>query len=149
MATRADVVSQARTWLGTPFRHQSAMKGVACDCVGLIRGVAAEVGLFSPDVDTLKRILRYTRLANPRKMRAGLELFMTEVAGSDVRDGDVAWLGWSRGRPMHLAFRATALDGRPTLIHAFSLAGKVVEHGFAAEWTVLVDSHWRIPGIVD
>ena len=26
-------------WLGTPYRHQAALKGVGCDCLGLVRGV--------------------------------------------------------------------------------------------------------------
>lgn len=38
----ADIVALARGWLGTPYHHQAALKGVGCDCLGLIRGVWAE-----------------------------------------------------------------------------------------------------------
>lgn len=32
-------VAEARTWLGTPYRHQASLRGVGCDCLGLLRGV--------------------------------------------------------------------------------------------------------------
>ena len=33
------VVSEARSWIGTPYLHQASTKGVGCDCLGLVRGV--------------------------------------------------------------------------------------------------------------
>jgi NlpC/P60 family putative phage cell wall peptidase len=38
-ARRDHIVEIARTWIGTPYRHQSACKGAGCDCLGLIRGL--------------------------------------------------------------------------------------------------------------
>src|SRR5690606_19582117 len=32
-------VAEALAWVGTPYRHQGARKGVGCDCLGLVRGV--------------------------------------------------------------------------------------------------------------
>ena len=47
----------ARDWIGTPYRHQASLKGVGCDCLGLVRGVWREgvgsepqsVPAYSPD----------------------------------------------------------------------------------------------------
>lgn len=39
----AAVVASARAWVGTPYRHRAALRGVGCDCIGLLRGVWAEV----------------------------------------------------------------------------------------------------------
>ena len=39
---RADIVALARGRLGTPYHHQASLKGVGCDCLGLVRGVYAE-----------------------------------------------------------------------------------------------------------
>ena len=36
---RTDIVAEARAWIGTPYRHQASLKGVGCDCLGLVRGV--------------------------------------------------------------------------------------------------------------
>ena len=43
MIDREQIVKVARTWLGTPYLHQASLKGVGCDCLGLVRGVYAEV----------------------------------------------------------------------------------------------------------
>ena len=37
--TRDAIVAEAMSWLGTPYRHQASLKGVGCDCLGLLRGV--------------------------------------------------------------------------------------------------------------
>lgn len=43
LSTAERVVSIARGWIGTPYHHQASVKGVGCDCLGLVRGVYAEV----------------------------------------------------------------------------------------------------------
>lgn len=40
MVTRKAIVNAARSWLGTPYHHQASLRGVGCDCLGLIRGLA-------------------------------------------------------------------------------------------------------------
>jgi NlpC/P60 family putative phage cell wall peptidase len=37
--TADSVVAEARSWIGTPYQHQASLKGVGCDCLGLVRGV--------------------------------------------------------------------------------------------------------------
>lgn len=36
---RDAIVTEARAWVGTPYRHQASLKGVGCDCAGLVRGI--------------------------------------------------------------------------------------------------------------
>mgnify|MGYP001765894949 CR=1 FL=1 len=36
-------VEIARAWIGTPYHHQASVRGVGCDCLGLVRGVYAEL----------------------------------------------------------------------------------------------------------
>lgn len=43
----ARVAAEARLWLGTPYRHQASLRGVGCDCLGLLRGVWR--GLLGPE----------------------------------------------------------------------------------------------------
>ncbi|SES76922.1 DUF6950 family protein [Oceanicella actignis] len=38
-----DPVAAARAWIGTPYRAGAALRGVGCDCVGLVRGVLRDV----------------------------------------------------------------------------------------------------------
>lgn len=42
-------VEVAKSWIGTPYLHQAASKGVGCDCLGLIRGVWREVCGAEPE----------------------------------------------------------------------------------------------------
>lgn len=37
--SRAQIVAEVRTWIGTPYLHQASLKGIGCDCLGLVRGV--------------------------------------------------------------------------------------------------------------
>ncbi|MDX3810210.1 MAG: peptidase P60, partial [Bosea sp. (in: a-proteobacteria)] len=39
---RAVIVAAAREWLGTPYHHQASLRGVGCDCLGLVRGLWRE-----------------------------------------------------------------------------------------------------------
>ncbi|PLW76952.1 NlpC/P60 family protein [Cohaesibacter celericrescens] len=33
------IIEEAMSWQGTPYKHQASCKGAGCDCLGLIRGV--------------------------------------------------------------------------------------------------------------
>src|SRR5262245_54365632 len=39
IVTRAAILAEVRSWIGTPYQHQASAKGVGCDCLGLVRGV--------------------------------------------------------------------------------------------------------------
>lgn len=36
---RHDIIAEAASWLGTPYHHRASLKGVGCDCLGLVRGI--------------------------------------------------------------------------------------------------------------
>jgi NlpC/P60 family putative phage cell wall peptidase len=46
------VLQIAQAWAGTPYRHQGSLKGVGCDCLGLIRGVWRE--LYGAEPEAIK-----------------------------------------------------------------------------------------------
>ncbi|THF69878.1 MAG: peptidase, partial [Sulfitobacter sp. SK025] len=51
MTLRQDlIVRSARSWIGTPYVHQSATKGAGCDCLGLLRGIWREVVGAEPEM---------------------------------------------------------------------------------------------------
>ncbi len=49
-ALSAAIVAEARAWIGTPYRHQASLKGIGCDCLGLLRGVWRDV--LGPEPET-------------------------------------------------------------------------------------------------
>ena len=45
VAARAEIVAEARAWVGTRWQHQQHTKGVATDCAGMVYGVGHALGL--------------------------------------------------------------------------------------------------------
>jgi len=43
------VVTAARGWIGTPYRHGASCHGAGCDCLGLVLGVWREVHGTEPE----------------------------------------------------------------------------------------------------
>lgn len=50
MPTRQDVVSEALSWLKTPYHHHAQVKGVGVDCGQLLIGVYAAASVLRPRV---------------------------------------------------------------------------------------------------
>lgn len=74
--TRADLIAEARTWIGTPWIHQGRLKGIATDCVGVVICVPRALGLMPPDFD----ITGYARDPQPQVMIRYLELYLDRVS---------------------------------------------------------------------
>lgn len=155
---RAAVVAEGRSWVGTPSIHQACRKGVGVDCAMLIRAVGEACGVVSVDPAAWQRFANYSRTPNPRRMAEGLARFLIEIPAGEKKPGDVMWLEWREALPMHLAILASR-GQRLMMIHAYARAGRnhktgqpegrVVEHGFTAEWPGRVVSWWRYPGLVE
>lgn len=143
VANRADVLAEARRWIGTPFHHQACVRGHGVDCAHLIIGVGVELRLMEM-LSTEDR--RYGRVPRPEHMRKMLNRYMDPVNG-DPRPGDVFYSGWRAGRPMHLGFM-TDLPGLG-MLHASSHAGRVVETSFPAGYDLLIDSWWLYRGLAE
>ncbi len=41
---RRALVTEAQSWLGTPFRPHASVKGAGADCVGLVYGILHNIG---------------------------------------------------------------------------------------------------------
>ena len=143
MFTRDAVIAEARSWLGTPWHHQASLKGVGCDCIGFVRGVALPfVGEVTIPLDYPETWHLYR--AEPR-MYLGFKAHAHEIDVTDVLPGDILLFGAGKGPAHHCAYVAPG-DG---LIHCYREAGKVVEHGFSPWWRAKLRHAFRVPGIAD
>lgn len=114
MTTREDIVAEARTWLGTPWRHQHRTKGLAVDCAGLVIGVARTLGLVAPDFD----VTGYSR--NPDgTLLAVCERHLQRIPREAMQPGDVVVVA-SAEDPQHLGIVGDYVHGGLSLIHATS-----------------------------
>ena len=75
------IVQSARSWLGTPFHAQGRAKGIGCDCLGLLMGIARELNLKSknglPLIDYDQR--DYHLILDGNKFEAALLEHFTEI----------------------------------------------------------------------
>ena len=119
------IVAAARSWLGTPWRHQGRLKGVAVDCAGLVVGVGRELGLLAFDTRA------YGRIPDGQRLRALCDQHLAPKPVAEIMPGDVL-LRFTR-HPQHLALAGDR--GAPfSLIHAYAEAGACVEHGADLKW---------------
>lgn len=138
-----DVVDKARGWINTPYKNQGRTKGVETDCVGILIGIGAELGF-----DTSHEPKDYKVVPRPKELLSRIRRFceFKSFNVEDARPGDILLITWREqpgGLPHHTAVRAE-WNGRPTMIHAHSIAGKCVEHGLTPDWKKRVRSVWRV-----
>lgn len=147
----ARICEEARRWIGTPWVHQRYHKGLGCDCIGLLRGVALALDLCdaSDNGPMAKPFLGYGMGAEPERMKAALSAYLEPIAFSPAQSeeivelakpGDVLWIGW-QGMERHVAI----LMPWRHIIHAYSGAGRVVEHTLDVKWTRRVMGAFRFP----
>lgn len=146
---RARIVREAREHVGTPYAHQHRLKGVACDCAGVILSIGQCSRSLSITPEDLAPWLKYSATPNPRFLKAWLTRFYvpSPVPPSELApDGSIALLGWRPRMGMHLGLIAT-LQGRRTLIHSAQPFGKCTEHALDRDWRSKVQGWWDYPGV--
>ena len=142
--SREAFVAAARGWLGTPFHHQAAVRQVGCDCIGLIRGVTAELGLSQGTVgDACYQ--GYSHVPDPRLLLRGLGENLTRVRGGLAKalPGDILLFRIDKD-PQHLALKTDA-----GMIHGYARKLRVVEHGIDDTWRARFVSAWRLPEFIE
>ena len=141
---RAQIVAEARAWIGTPYRHQASLMGVGCDCLGLVRGVwrtllgpePEDVPPYAPD---WAEAARGEPLAE-----AGLRHFIP-VEGTSFAPGDVLLFRW---RANMTAKHAVILTAPDLMVHAHDGAA-VAEVALAPWWRRRIAFAFRFPGVND
>lgn len=139
MISRATVIAETRAWLGTPYRHQASVRGVGCDCLGLVRGVwralygsePQALPPYTPDwaesgdealLDAARRWLRPTNAQTP---------------------GDVLLFRMAPGAP---AKHAAILVAPERMIHAY-WGRAVVESRLGGFWRARLAATFSFPGV--
>ena len=139
---RDDIVAAARGWIGTPYRHQASLKGVGCDCLGLVRGVWRAVTGEEPE-----RAPPYTRdwaeAASAETLAQAAACHMIAMPLDEFGPGDVLLFRWRAGNPAKHAAIVTTPD---TMVHAHDGAA-VAEVAIAPWWRRRLAYAFRFPGI--
>jgi NlpC/P60 family putative phage cell wall peptidase len=154
------IIAIARSWIGTPYVHQASLKGVGCDCLGLLRGIWRELHGEEPEeippysldwaeatgAETLYMALeRHCREISPRLRGECGEA--ARGAGLDaLQPGDIALFRMlPRGPAKHCGIVGSAAEGRFTLIHSRQNK-RVSEEPFSAFWRGKLAFVFRLRG---
>lgn len=138
--TRDEIIREARTWIGTRWQRQASLKGVATDCVGLVRGVGRRFGLQVDNED-----LRYSHQPHHKDERLyrAVQKYMTEIPLVDMQPGDVLLFG-ADGWP---AYHIGILSYDDYVIHTWMDIGHVVESRLDADWRGKLRFAFVFPGV--
>ena len=138
--TRSLIVAEARSWTGTPYRHQASLKGVGCDCLGLVRGVWRAIYGSEPEA-TPAYAPDWAEAGGEERLAAAARRRLVEIAPTEVEPGDVLLFRWRAYLPAkHAAIRSE--PGR--MIHAYDGAA-VAEVSFAPFWRRRLAFAFRFP----
>src|ERR1700712_1094357 len=96
--TQQQIISETRTWIGTPYQHQASLKGVGCDCLGLVRGVwralhesePEPVPAYAPD---------WAETGGREALVEAARRHLVEVLPLAFEPGDVLLFRWRAGFP--------------------------------------------------
>ena len=126
---RRKIITNALTWIDTPYQHQASLKGEGSDCLGLIRGVWRELYGREPaalppyTVDWAERNSQETLYEAARE-------YLTLVPNKQVQPGDVLMFRMQRGA---MCKHVAIMTGHNTILHAY-WGRAVVESYFAPYW---------------
>lgn len=144
MARRSDIVAAARGWLGTPYVHQASLKGVGCDCLGLVRGVWREVLGAEPEIVPAYSS-GWAEAGAGEALAAAGRRNLIEIPCTDYRDGDVLLFRW---RPHLPAKHAGIAVAGTRMVHAQDGAC-VAEIDITGWWRRHLAFAFRFPGVTD
>lgn len=137
---RERALAEARDWIGTPYRHQGARKGVGCDCLGLVCGVWTALygaeperpGPYGPD---------WAEFSGGDPLMDAARRHCREISAADAEPGDVLLFRWKPGAAAkHLGI----LSANGRFIHAYS-GTAVVESALVPQWRRRIAGAFRFP----
>jgi NlpC/P60 family putative phage cell wall peptidase len=141
LVTPNDVIACAESWVGTPFRHQGAIKGVGADCVGFLKGVALETGLVTPELAATWPT-DYSMQPSAGELRRLTSRHLTLVPYDHRAPGDIVLMRFAL-EPQHLGM-LTARD--PDYVIHCAEKG-VVEHRLDSVWRTRIVRVYRFPAL--
>lgn len=136
------VVTAARAWLGTPYRHQASLFGIGCDCLGLVRGIWRQIEGEEPEPLPPYSGTWAEAGGRERLLETAAKHF-SRVGPGDMSPGDVIIFRLRRGA---IAKHCGVLCGADHFIHAYD-GSAVVESALTDFWRRAIAGVFRFPSI--
>ncbi len=143
MSGAEQIVMEALSWVGTPYRHQASCKGAGTDCLGLLRGVWRNVYGEEPEA-----VPAYSADWSEPQGREDLlwaaQRHLISRPVSEPRFGDVLLFRMRRGSvAKHLGVQVS-VGADPAFVHAYSGQGVTVSP-FSEPWARRVVARFSFP----
>jgi NlpC/P60 family putative phage cell wall peptidase len=139
---RFSIIAEARSWIGTPYRHQASCKGVGCDCLGFLRGVWREAIGTEPELPP-PYSADWAEASNRETLAEAARRHLTEIPLNAIEPGDILLFRWRERLP---AKHCAILVSADRMIHAHDGAA-VAEVYFASWWRRRLAYAFRFPGL--
>jgi cell wall-associated NlpC family hydrolase len=144
MTTREEIVAEARTWVGTRWQHQARIKGIACDCAGLVLGVGKTLKLVPQHLD----LSGYGREPEGDRLESVCRAELHEIEVRDMQPGDVISMTFDPALgPSHVAIIGDYLHGGFSIIHAYLPSRQVVETRLDSAFEAKISRAFRFKGV--
>lgn len=141
--TRRVVLGIARSFIGTPYRHQGSRRGVGCDCLGLVRGVWRELYGREPEVPG-PYAADWAETGREDRLRLAAERHFGAVDPGAAMPGDLVLFRWRGQVAKHCGILDEPTAGGRRLIHAYGGAA-VVSSPLTPGWAGRVCAIFRFP----
>jgi NlpC/P60 family putative phage cell wall peptidase len=139
----AVVIAAARGWIGTPYLHQASLKGVGCDCLGLLRGIWRELRGEEPEV-LPHYSADWAEATGEETLSDALARHLTPIPSGVIVPGSVLVFRMTRHCPAKHCGVLAEQGGRVTLIHARQNK-RVSEEAFTAAWRRKLAFAFEVP----
>lgn len=142
MTTRAEVVAEARSWIGTRHVHQSRLKGIGVDCIGLPLEVAHNLDLLPKDLV----VEGYSPVPDGYSILAWCDRYIPpRVPRTKMQPGDIVIVAFE-SRPQHAGIVGDYVHGNGALsiIHALD---RVVETRLLFHGGMHFIAAYSLPGV--
>ncbi|WP_288430738.1 NlpC/P60 family protein [uncultured Agrobacterium sp.] len=142
-AVGEQVLVRAEGWIGTPYRHQASLKGIGCDCLGLVRGVWREMYGQEPELPPPYARDWAERGSEDRLMLAAERHFQPVENMTEALLGDLLLFRWQADCA---AKHAGILAGADHFIHAYEQAA-VLRSALVPSWRRRIAGIFRFPEV--
>ena len=142
MISRHAVLSEARSWIGTPYQHQASAKGAGCDCLGLVRGVWRALYGSEPELAPAYTP-NWAEREGAETLLLAARRHLLELPLPEASPGDVLLFRMDARSPIK---HAAILDEDERIIHAY-WGRAVVRSRYAPWWRQRAAAAFSFPDV--
>jgi NlpC/P60 family putative phage cell wall peptidase len=142
--TRAELIDEALSWVGTPYRTHQSCKGAGADCGGFCYGVWRNVGLLPANALPQRLSSQWYLHRTDEIIVRGLQAHgAVEIPLDEAKPGDVLTFQYGRAQS-HMAF----LLPRDRIVHSYAYKNVICIDQLETLMPKFRKA-WLVPGLLD